>query len=69
MDKVCRIFDKDFDYFLEEKINVTNNIEKVEGINVGYSNSGPIHMVPKEILSQLEERLTKLEEEFSRLKK
>lgn len=70
MDKVCRIFDKDFDYFLEEKVNITNNIEKVEGGNVGSSNfDGSFHMMPKELLAQIEKRLSKLEEEFARLKK
>ncbi len=54
MDKVCRIFDKDFDYFLEEKITINNHIEKAEGSNVGFYHNDQINMLtPDSLLKKI----------------
>lgn len=50
MDKVCQFFDKDFDYFLEEKI--VNNVKKNTGL-VGLNNVDTINNnFPENFLSE-----------------
>ena len=50
MDKVCKIFDVDFDYFNSD--GNTNNINKIEGGVVGFNNT-TINMVSEDIIEQL----------------
>lgn len=54
MDKVCKVFDKDFEYFVEEKI--INNIENNEGRDgtVGV-NHGTINLFPEDIIEQIKQ--------------
>lgn len=52
MDKVCRIFDKEFDYFVEEK--TVNNVEKNNGGVVGY-NHGTINFFPEDVIEQIKQ--------------
>ena len=50
MDKVCKIFDVDFDYFNSD--GNSNNINKIEGGVVGFNNT-TINMVSEDIIEQL----------------
>nr|WP_262494084.1 helix-turn-helix transcriptional regulator [Moheibacter sediminis] len=50
MDKVCKIFDKDFEYFVDEK--TINNVDKNEGGVVGI-NHGTINNFPENIIEQI----------------
>lgn len=68
MNKVCGVFDKTFDYFLEEEITINNTIDKVGGGNVEYYNSDTMNMLPEHVLQRVEARLIKLEEEIKQLK-
>lgn len=49
MDKVCRYFDKDFEYFIEG-IQQINNVEKIDG---SINNHGTINFFPENILSEI----------------
>ena len=49
MDKVCKEFDVEFDYFIEEK--QTNNVKKNEG-TIAYS-VGTINHFPENIIDQI----------------
>jgi transcriptional regulator with XRE-family HTH domain len=49
MDKVCKEFDVDFEYFIEEK--QTNNVKKNEG-TIAYS-VGTINHFPENIIDQI----------------
>lgn len=50
MDKVCKVFDKDFEYFVEEK--TVNNVEKNKGGVVGVNN-GTINNFPDNLIEQI----------------
>lgn len=51
MDKVCKVFDKDFSYFAEDK-TVNNNVDNNNGGVVGY-NHGTINFFPEDIINQI----------------
>jgi transcriptional regulator with XRE-family HTH domain len=51
MDKVCKHFDKDSNFFREESPQI-NNVEKSEGGVVGY-NYGTINNCPENLLEQI----------------
>lgn len=51
MDKVCKIFDVDFDYFNSSNNN-TNNIERIDGGIVGFNNT-TINTISGEIIEQI----------------
>lgn len=50
MDKVYKIFDKDFEYFLEEKI--VNTVEENKG-QVIQHNTGTVNNFPKNFIEEL----------------
>ncbi len=50
MDKVCKVFDKDFEFFAEEK--TVNNVEKNDGGVVGVNN-GTINNFPDDLVEQI----------------
>ena len=54
MDKVCKEFDVDFEYFIEEK--QTNNVKKNEG-TIAYS-VGTINHFPENIIDQIKNLIT-----------
>ena len=62
MDKVCKEFDVDFEYFSETK--QINKVKNNEGGVVG-TNYGSIHNIPK----QLTEQLQKIVDELKNVKK
>lgn len=49
MDKICKYFEKDFDFFVEGT-NQINNIEKIDG---SINNHGTINLFPEYILSEI----------------
>lgn len=49
MDKVCKVFDKDFEYFVEEK--VINNVEENNG-NISCQ-TGIINNYPEDLVEQI----------------
>ncbi len=52
MDKVCKEFDKDFEFFREQAQIFNNNIEKNDG-NVVNCNNGTINNCPENLLAQI----------------
>jgi len=52
MDKVCKVFDKDFEYFVEEK--TINNVETNDGGVVGV-NHGTINNFPENLVEQIQQ--------------
>lgn len=62
MDKVCREFEVDFEYFLKEK-SLTNNVKKAEYSNIGCTN-GTINLVPEGILENIIKRLELIEQKM-----
>ena len=48
MDKVCKYFDKDFEFFREK--SQVNNIDKLEGC---VNNYGTINLTPENLLEQI----------------
>ena len=60
MSRVCKFFEKDFEYFLENMMQ-TNNIEKLEGC---INNHGTINISPENIINEIKN----LFEENARLK-
>jgi transcriptional regulator with XRE-family HTH domain len=69
MDKICKEFEVDFDYFIEDK--QINNVDKNEGGVVG-CNNGTINNFPENIIEQLKiliEENKNLKQENAILKK
>ena len=54
MDRVCKEFDVDFEYFIEER--QTNNVKKNEG-TIAYS-VGTINHFPENIIDQIKNLIT-----------
>ena len=50
MDKVCQFFDKDFDYFLEEKY--VNNVHENHGQVIGQHTIGTVNNFPENFLEE-----------------
>lgn len=59
MDKVCKAFEVDFDYFLEDK--TTNKVKKAENCNIGCENGTINNNVPEGILENMLKRIEALE--------
>lgn len=59
MQKLCKEFDVDFEYFIEENTNV-NNVEKAENCNIG-CNTGIVNAMAEGILENMLKRIEKLE--------
>lgn len=59
MQKLCKEFDVDFEYFIEENNNI-NNVEKAENCNIG-CNTGIVNTMPEGILENMLRRIEKLE--------
>ncbi|POS01504.1 hypothetical protein Q361_11090 [Flavobacterium croceum DSM 17960] len=53
MDAICKVFDKDFEYFLKSSKQV-NNVDKNDG-NVGVIgyNHGTINLFPENIINEI----------------
>lgn len=69
MDKVCKIFDKDFEYFMEGTIIQQNNNDNS---SQNILNSGVIYQYPENLLEQIKQLIedNKLKDaEISELKK
>lgn len=62
MQKVCEIFEVDFEYFVEEKVT-NNNVKKAENCNIG-CNTGIINAMPEGILENMLKRIENLEKMF-----
>ena len=58
MDKICKEFDVDFEYFTSE---IINNVEKAEYSNIGYNN-GIINNISEKLIEQYEERIKELKQ-------
>lgn len=54
MDKVCKIFDKDFSYFVDETIKNTIKENKGSVGTVGV-NHGTINLFPEDIIEQIKQ--------------
>ena len=53
MDKVCKVFDKDFDYFTDST-SMNNSIEENKGsIGIVGNNHGTINLFPEDIIEQI----------------
>ena len=59
MQKLCKEFDVDFEYFIEDTTNV-NNVEKAENCNIG-CNTGIVNTLPEGILENMLKRIENLE--------
>lgn len=59
MQKVCEVFEVDFEYFIEEN-STNNNVEKAKNCNIG-CNTGIINTMPEGILENMLKRLELLE--------
>jgi transcriptional regulator with XRE-family HTH domain len=59
MQKVCEVFEVDFEYFLEDN-TTNNNVKKAENCNIG-CNTGIINSMPEGILENMLKRLELLE--------
>ncbi|WP_396178911.1 helix-turn-helix domain-containing protein [Flavobacterium sp.] len=59
MDKICALFDVDFDYFLEEKSN--NKIKKPSNCNIGCTNGTVNNTIPEGLLERMLMRIEQLE--------
>ena len=66
MEKICKEFNVDFDYFIDGKQN-ENNVKKAEYSNIGCTN-GTINLVPEGILENIIKRLENLEMQFNNMK-
>lgn len=55
MDKVCKVFDKDFEYFTDST-SMNNSIEENKGsIGIVGNNHGTINLFPEEIIEQIKQ--------------
>ena len=59
MQKVCKVFEVGFEYFIEEN-STNNNVEKAKNCNIG-CNTGIINTMPEGILENMLKRLELLE--------
>ncbi len=66
IDKLCQVFEKDFDYFLPEKGN-TYNIETNNGI-IMEKNEGTFNNFPKELLNLVKDILQNHEKQTLKIK-
>jgi hypothetical protein len=62
MQKVCEVFDVDFDYFLED--NTTNNVKKAENCTIGCANGTINNNVPEGVLENMLKRIEILEKKI-----
>ncbi len=62
IDKICALFDVDFDYFLEEKSN--NKIKKALNCNIGCANGTVNNAIPEGLLERMLLRIEQLEKKF-----
>ena len=60
MDKVCKTFEVDFEYFLENA-TTNNNVKKAENCNIGCANGTINNNVPEGILENMLKRIELLE--------
>ncbi len=63
MDKICELFDVNFDYFLEETSK--NKIKKALNCNIGCTNGTVNNSVPEGILESMLKRIEVLEKKFN----
>ena len=72
MDKVCKVFDKDFEYFTDST-SMSNSIEENKGsIGIVGNNHGTINLFPEDIIEQIKnlvESNKSKEAEIAELKK
>lgn len=55
MDKVCKVFDKDFEYFTDST-SMNNSIEENKGsIGIVGNNHGTINLFPEDIIEQIKQ--------------
>jgi transcriptional regulator with XRE-family HTH domain len=66
MDKVCKIFDKDFDYFVNDKV-VTNNVKENKG-QISCENFTVNHNYPELLLEELKKLIAVKDEQITLLK-
>jgi transcriptional regulator with XRE-family HTH domain len=66
MDKVCKIFDKDFDYFVNDKV-VTNNVKENNG-QISCENFTINNHYPELLLEELRKLITDKDEQITLLK-
>lgn len=67
MDKVCNFFDKDFEFFTENREQI-NNVKKLDG---SINNHGTINLFPENIIEQIRKIIDEnyaLKEEIRNLK-
>ena len=56
MDKVCKYFDKDFEYIIENHTQI-NHIEKIEG---SVNNYGAVNLSPENIILEIKKIIEKM---------
>jgi hypothetical protein len=66
MDKVCKVFDKDFDYFVNDK-TVTNNVKENKG-QISCENFTINNNYPDLLLEELKKLIAAKDEQIALLK-